>query len=103
MIKLSTLPPVTLASAGTATPVSTTSLRVTSLTIQSDKSNTASMYLGSDSVTVASGLEIVPGETAEVTADNVRAGSEEFDVSEIYLITGTSGQMFRAGVFIRRV
>jgi hypothetical protein len=103
-VKLTTISPLTLSLANTPTAVSANAIAVTSLTIQSDKNNTASIFVGDASVDVNSGMEIVPGETAEITADNVgRGGSEEFLISEVYIVTATTGQIVRAAAFTRRV
>lgn len=102
-IRLETLPVITMSSSNVPVQLSSTATRVTSVTIQADRTNSASIYLGDSSVTTSTGMEIVPGETAEVTADNVRAGSEEFLLSDLYLVSGTSGMIARAAVFRRKI
>lgn len=102
-VKVQTLPPVTVASAGTAVAVGSTAIAVTSLTIQAEDDNTGSLFIGDATVSSTNGLELVPGATAEITADSIGRGqSEEFYINEIYVNATTSGDTARAAAFRRR-
>lgn len=102
-IKLVTLPAVTLASA-TPTKVSNTHIAITSLTIQAEDSNTGNVYFGDDTVNSTDGFFIMPGNTAEITADSFgRGGTEELFLDEVYLYTDTAGNSVRLGAFRRRL
>lgn len=100
-VKIATLPVVTVVSSGTAVPVHPSLLYVTSITIQADYTNVGNIYVGDSTVTTLNGLEIPPGDAAEITADNSKAGSEEFDISQIYINSSTTGNKAKIAVFRR--
>lgn len=103
-VQLFTPDPLTLAAGSVAEKVTDTGENdraVTSLTIQSDLSNTATVAVGGPSVTITSGLQIGPGDSVMLTADKVGSSSEEFKLSDIYMVSGSSGQTLRFGAFRR--
>jgi len=53
----------TVSSAGTAERLSATDVYVFWLTIQADPSNTGNVYLGGDSVSSSSGIQLAPGDS----------------------------------------
>jgi len=101
-IKIQTLPNIT--GIGTAPQVNPNHIAVTSLTLQSEDDNTGDIYIGDSSVTVGTGLILVPGATAEITADGIgKGGADEFFIDEVYLISSTSANVVRAAAFRRRL
>lgn len=100
-IKVATLPVITVSSANTAVALHSTTLYATSITIQAEYTNVGNVAIGDSNVTALNGLELPPGDAAEITADNTKVGSEEFDVSQIFVNSSTSGNKVRIAVFKR--
>ena len=98
-VKLQALAPVTLTLSNTAYQLSSTPMAVTSVTLQASYSNAAKVCFGDSAVTASSGLEIPPGDTAEITAD---VKGQEFYLDEVYLISSSAGQVVRAVAFVRK-
>jgi len=99
-IKLVTLPAIT--GIGTATPVSSDHIAVTSLTLQSQNDNVGSIFVGGPNVTIATGLIVDEGDVTVITADNIGVGSEEFFLDEVFVISGTASNTVRAAAYRRR-
>ena len=102
MIKLMTLPVITVSVGGTAVQVSTDVIAVTSLTLQAAFNNTGKVVVGDSTVTPAIGMEVPPGDTVTITADNISKGSEEFLLSEVWINSSTAGNTVRAAAFRRK-
>lgn len=101
-IQLKTLTPITFTS-GVRVPASTDHIAVTSLTIQADDDNTGNIYVGDVTVTAATGLELIGGNTCEITGDQVgRGGAEEFFLDEVFLISSTTGAQAELACFRRK-
>lgn len=94
-VQLSTYPPVTIASGGTAVPLSATPTYVTSVTIQAAFTNVSKLSLGDSTVTSARGIEIPPGDTATIDGPVGRFGIEEFLISTVYVVSATTNDSCR--------
>lgn len=102
-VKLKTVSTVTVSSAGTAVPLSATSLLVYSVSVQSLRTNTGYQYIGDSTVTSSNGQEFGPSDVAEVEGpSSPRGGQEQFDLSEIYVNSSTSSAEFRITAWIRK-
>lgn len=102
-VKVQTLSPVIVASAGTAVQVDSNETPVSSLILQAQDSNTGSLFVGDSTVTSTNGLEVVPGATIEITGDSFGRGqSNEIILSDIYVNATTSGDRARAAAFRQR-
>lgn len=102
MVKLQTLTPVTLVSSNVATPVSTFLYPVVSITICADSANTGKIFVGDETVTSDSGIEVGAGETALISTPLRPSGSEEFLMTEVFVITATAGSKFRIVAWKRK-
>lgn len=101
-IKLETVAPISLAISNNPYQLSADPLRVVSVTISADAANTAKIYIGDETVTASSGIELSPGESAVISTPLRPSGSEEFLLNEIYVVASTSGQLARAAVWRRK-
>ena len=74
---------------------------VHSLTVQADATNVGSVAIGDETVTVASGILVGPGDSAVITAEDDGRWND-FDLSEVFIISNTSGNIVRLSGFLRR-
>lgn len=101
-VLLKTVATVTVSSAGTAVPLSSSSMMVYSATVQSLRTNTGYQYIGDSTVTSSNGQEFGPSDVAEVEGPPSAKGQEQFDLSQVYVNSSTSGAEFRITAWIRR-
>lgn len=101
-VKPKTLPPVTVQVAGQRKKLSETSILVYGATIQSLAANTGTQYIGDETVTSNNGHPFGPDDTVEVDPPPSSKGQEQFDLSEVYVDSSTSGAQFRISAWIRK-
>lgn len=99
-LKFKTLPAITVATAGDAQPISSSSLNAYSVVITSLTANTGTQYLGDETVTSSTGQTFGPGDCMELDAPDVR-GVDQFDLSKIYVDSSVSGAVFRIAAWVR--
>lgn len=100
MLKIFTLPPITLA-AGTQTPIIAGLYSAYSITLQADVSNTGAVYFGGDGVDASSGMQIAAGDVATIEPPEGRGATEQLDASSIFIYSQTSGSKVRIAVLRR--
>lgn len=101
-VLLKTIPIVTLAVAGQRKRLSENHQMVSSVTIQSFRSNTGYQYVGDSTVNSSNGQEFGPGDMAEIDAPMGSRGPEEFDLYDIFVDSSTNGAEFRITAWIRK-
>jgi hypothetical protein len=95
-VRLVTLPPVTISSGGTAVRLSSSKRLALGAVVQANYSNVGRGSIGSSTVTTSTGTEIPAGDAANITPPEGPAGAAaEFDLSEIWIVSGTSGDTYR--------
>ncbi len=99
-VKIKTMPAVTVATAGTAVPLSATTVRVYAVSIESADANTGIQYVGDETVTSANGATIKPGEGLELDVPD-RCRTDQFDLKDIYVNSSTNGAVIRIIAWIR--
>ena len=83
---------VTVTTAGTAVPLSTTRIYTTAFAVRAKLTNTGDIFIGDSTVTSATGMFLQPGESNEKTAQNVSRGViQTFELSKIFLNASSSG------------
>ncbi len=101
-VKLRTSTAVTVTTAGTRVPISSISILVYSVVVQSISTNTGTQYIGDDTVTAANGQAFAPDDGVEIDGPPSPRGQEQFDLSEIYVDSSTNGAQFRVVSWIRK-
>jgi hypothetical protein len=101
-LKIYTLPIITIASGGTAVPLSATSLLAASITIQADRNNVGRISIGDSTVTTSTGIgELGPGDPAVIEYSGNSRDSAEFDIKDIYVVSGSAGDIVRVSIMKR--
>lgn len=98
--KIATLTAVTVAAAGTAQPLSATSLPVNSIIVQAATANTGNVFIGDSTVSATNGITLIPGETYSITI-TAMGRTDEIDTATVYVDAATNGDKVRVSV-IRR-
>jgi hypothetical protein len=99
-LKLYNLEPLSLTS-GVAESLSSTPLTVYNAIIVADAANTGNIFVGGSSVSTTNGIPVEPGNTLTLAVEVER--NSEIDLSEVYLITNTTGNTVRIACFRRRI
>lgn len=73
----------TVATAGTAVPLGTSTLLINGVTVKSLSGNTGTVFVGNSTVTSANGFELAAGESIFIAVDNV---------SDIYINASVNAQ-----------
>lgn len=100
-VKFKTLAEVTVVTAGTRVAISTSSLQVYSLSIQSLSTNTGSQYVGDSTVSSSNGMVFNPSDVAELDGPPGAREPHQFDASTIYVDSSTNNAKFRVSAWIR--
>lgn len=95
-----TLSARTVATAGTPVALSASSLLVYAATVQSLSTNSGSQYLGDSTVDSSTGMEIKPGDIAEIEPPAKARGNDMFDLSKWYVDSSSNGAEFRVIAWI---
>lgn len=90
MLKLTSLPAITLATPGTRQRISASSLAVTALIIQADPDNTGIMYVGDSSVSSSNGTRLEPGFGLSIDCNTDPRIGTDIDMFDIF-VDGSSG------------
>jgi hypothetical protein len=102
-VEIFTIPVVTVSSANTAVPLYSTTFAVTSIIVAAEFTNVGNIVVGGSNVLPSTGIEIPPGDTATITADQTgRGATEEFFVNQVYINSSTSGNKCRISGFKRQ-
>jgi hypothetical protein len=91
---------VTIASGGTALPLASSSIPVASIVIQAEYTNVGRISIGNSSVSSNTGIEIGPGDTFTLSVETLHKVGE-FDLKDIYVVSGTAGDKVRILAFRR--
>jgi len=102
MIKINTLTSVTCTEANTAYPLSESRRAAASITIQADYNNAGTVCIGDSTVIPDTGLQIKPGESAVIEFTMSANFTDDFDLSDIYVTSATSGDSVRVTTITRR-
>lgn len=102
ILKLFTLTPVTIDTAGTREAISGSSVRCKSVIISADSLNTGKVYVGDSSVSSTNGVELSAGEDIILDADYLGNAEDELDLSDIYVDTASNGNKVRIQYFTRK-
>lgn len=102
-VKLLTAPQAIVTSAGTAVPVYSSKLAVTSITLQALFTNVGKIYVGSSTVTSSTGIEIPPGDVITIDAASVRGHQEEIYADEVYVNATSSNDAVKVIMIVRRI
>lgn len=92
MLKLRTLADKTVAAAGTAEPISATSIKARAVYIQGLDTNTNDVYVGDSNVAAGRGIQLDSRVRVKFTAEGPGSSAEFFDLSEIYIDVDTNGE-----------
>jgi hypothetical protein len=87
---------------GTAVPLTTTQHAVRSVVIQAATSNVGSVAIGDASVNLTNGMLLGPGDSMTLAAEN-DSRYNDFDLSEVYMYSGSTGNIVKVMGFRRRV
>lgn len=103
-LKLYALADVTVTTAGTRVQLSSTSIIASSVTIQAHPANsTALIYVGDITVAAARGNSLSAASAAAVICDHSgRPGSEELNLSDIYIDSDTNGSKVKVTYLARK-
>jgi hypothetical protein len=95
--------PVTIATAGTAVPLSATQTAVTSIIIEAGMDNVGYIYVGDDTVDSTNGMALVAGQTLSITSDEIPRQQDEIYLSDVYVDTDTDGSVVKFYYIKRRL
>ena len=101
-VQLQTLDPVTVVSAGTAYPLSSTHTAVISVTVQAEFTNVSKIIIGAANISSSNGIEVPPGDTALVMIPERGKASDEFFLDEVFITSTTSGDKARVVAWRRK-
>lgn len=87
--------------AGTAEPISSTSLVVQSATIQADPENAGNVYLGGTDVDLSNGVVLEPGKAFNIPVRSL-ADKGGIDLQKVYIDAATSGDEVRVAYIKNR-
>lgn len=87
---------------GAAVPLMATPLAVRSIVIQAAANNVGSVAIGDSTVDLTNGMLLGPGDSMTLAAEN-DSRYNDFDLSEVYLYSGSTGNVVKVMGFRRRV
>lgn len=91
-LKLVTLSPVTVTTAGTRVRLHPSNLESRCLVIQADSANTGIILVGDVTVTGSNGIQLKAGDSVSITPDTTDI---EINLSDYYIDTDTNGSVVR--------
>lgn len=100
--KLRTSSVVTVASAGTAQPLSATSVLATDIIIMADHANGGRIFVGDSTVSSTTGQFLAAGESLTISTATVRGTADDFDLADIYVDAATNGDKARVAYIARK-
>jgi hypothetical protein len=100
-LKFANLPPLTL-TANTPQVVQGQSLSVYSAIIVAEATNVGNIFVGDSGVTPSTGVPIEPGNTLTLAVEGAGRFTE-FDLTDLFVTTNTTGNIARISVFKRKV
>jgi hypothetical protein len=86
---------------GTAVPLSSSALAVKSIVIQANANNVGSIAIGDSTVDLTTGMLLGPGDSMTLSAE-ADSRYNDFDLSEVFAYSGSSGNIIRVMGFRRR-
>lgn len=93
---------VTVTTAGTAVPLSSSKKYVASLVIDASSTNTNNVYVGDSSVDSTTGLKLKPEKAVDIELQNDANGKMmEIDLNEIYVDADSDGNFVIIGYLER--
>lgn len=94
MIKLFTLPAVTLASSGVAQTITASTQDAICVVLEAPSTNTGNVYYGDSSVSTTSGLTLAPGRRVSIDATTDHRTGAQMHIADVFVV-GTSGDVVR--------
>jgi len=101
-VKQFTIPEVTIVTAGTRVPISTSDLLATDIIVTADPSNSGTIVVGDVTVTSNNGQPLSPGESYIISTPTLRGTVEAFVLSDVYVDSDASGDKVRVAYLSRR-
>jgi hypothetical protein len=102
VVELKGLGYVTVTTAGTPVPLSSTQIITPGCLIQAAKTNTGIVYIGgSDLGALTRATELSPGEAIEIVGPGISGSEEELNLAQIKIDAATSGDKVVVSYFIR--
>lgn len=101
-VLLKTIKKVTVQQAGQRQRLSSEHIMVSSVTVQSFRTNTGYQYIGDSTVDSNNGQEFGAGDVAEVDGPPSPRGQEEFDLFDVYVDSSIAPAEFRITAWIRK-
>jgi hypothetical protein len=95
---------VTVTTAGTRVPISSTRLLTSAFNVESDPDNTGNGYVGDSSVAASGanqGSICNSSRDVSVAAPEMRGVTEEIDLSQQYIDADTNGNVYIVSYFVR--
>lgn len=87
---------------GAAVPLTATPLAVRSVVLQASTTNVGSVAIGDSSVDLSNGMLLGPGDSMTLAAESDPKYGE-FDLSEVFIFSGSTGNVVKVMGFRRRV
>lgn len=102
--QITTLPIVTIPTAGVPVPLSATPIFASSIILEADTLNTGQIYWGDSNVSAAKGNSIKPSQPYSITCDTNKfdlshGNATKLDLSLIYIDTDTNNNKVRVTYF----
>ena len=101
-LKLVPLGVVTVTTAATAVPLTSTARPASTIFIQADKLNAGDIYVGDSTVDSTNGIVLEPGATLPLSGDQIRGITEGLILSDIFIDADTDGNSVRVYFLARR-
>lgn len=101
-VKLTTLPNVTITTAGTRVRVSTDPIMVNAVFIQAHEDNKGNVYIGDENVASTQGTAIGPGQPFQYSGNPQMQTLSEFLLSDVWFDAAEDGSKVRVSYFKRK-
>lgn len=101
MLKLYTVPVITIGVGSQAYPLASEYLPAASITVQAEYNNVGRISIGDSTVTPSTGIQVAPGESAVIEFPASAKFTDEFNLETIFVTSASSGDKVRV-VYIKR-
>src|SRR5690349_7125067 len=101
-ILLKTIKKVTVTQAGQRQRLSPDHIMVSSVSVQSFRTNTGYQYIGDSTVDSSNGQEFGPGDVAEIEGPMGARVPEDFDLYDVFVDSSVNGAEYRISAWTRK-
>ena len=101
-VKLTTIPNITVATAGTRLQISSSNIMVNAVFVQAHEDNSGNIYVGDENVSANQGTSVGPGQPLQYSGDPTYPLLSEFLLSDVWVDAATDGDKVRIAYFKKK-